>query len=174
MERRALPAPCRDGGGQGSLQLRLPHRQVPWRGPHVDRGGGEPIHRGGLGAFHSVNRHCFIPRFWRPCPFTGLLRGDPQPNGQAQRNGPAHRHPGQIFFTGRALGFTPSPPMFLFPRGPAGCGPLTWGQGEQGEACMELRVSPRGRRALCLDTKRCLELAPNHMVRGTFLPWGYS
>lgn len=155
----------------------LPCRRVPWGCPPGGRGNGKPTHRGSLGPFQSVKSHCFVfffpPSCWSPCPFSGLLRGDPPPpqhHVQARRNGAAQRHPRQIVLTGWTLGFTHSPPMFLIPWGPAGCGPLTWSQGEQGEACMELWVSPRGRRALYLGTKHCLGLAPNHMVRGTFFP----
>lgn len=55
------------------------------------------------------------------------------------------------------------PPMFLIPWSPAGYELLTPGQGEQGEACMELWVSPSGRRALCLN-KTLLGLASHHVT----------
>lgn len=62
----------------------------------------------------------------------------------------------------------PDPPpvaMFLIPWSPAGYEPLTSGQREQGEACMELWVSPRGRRALCLN-KTLLGPASHHVAKG--------
>lgn len=62
-----------------------------------------------------------------------------------------------------------SPPTFLIPWSPAGYGPLTQGQGEQGEACTELWVFPTGRRALCLN-KTQLGTASYHVAKGLSLP----
>lgn len=106
--------PCGGGVARASSRKTFPIAGPPgWvlRG----RGGGEPTHRGCLGPSwqwtHSLR---FTPMCH--CPFTGFLKGDPQPCGMAQP-----RRPGQI--PPQQVPGSHSPPMFLFPWDPLDVGP---------------------------------------------------
>lgn len=102
-------APLWGRGGRGFLQPDFPKCRAPCRG------GGEPTHRGCLGnSWQWTHSLLFTPMCH--CPFTGFLKGDPQPCGMAQP-----RRPGQI--PPQQVPGSHSPPMFLFPWDPLDMGP---------------------------------------------------
>lgn len=156
---------------KGSLQLRLFLKGgVSGRVPCGQRGWvAHP--QGLLGTLPGHGHHCFLSQGARALCLHGASAGRPQPDAWLTGIAPLRGALGG-FSAWQVLGVHSTLPILLLPWGPAPCGPLTWGQGEQGEACAQHLGLPQREKGFCVWEQTLLGTGSQSRGRGNFPPLG--